>query len=144
MIEKLFTQSRAPFITVRDGRLHIGESAYSELTVQIQEVSPVRKLFAARRLKCYSLDARVGKDGQFCELCGERGACSRRVQLRLNCRIGEQDQPAILEVPTFSFRAFDRLLEDIGGIEKLPDTLVEISPVRSENGWTNLQFRALF
>ena len=134
MIEKLFSQSRAPFITVRDGKLHIGDSAFSELTVRIQEVSPVRKLFAARRLKCYSLDARTGKDGQFCELCSERSACSRRLQLRLTCRIREQDKPAILEVPTFSFRAFNRLLEDIGGIEKLPDTLVEISPVRAENG----------
>lgn len=144
MIEKLFSQSRAPFITVRDGRFHIGDEVYSELTVQIRDARPVRKLFAARRLKCYSLDARVGKDGQFCELCTERKACSRRLQLRLVYRIEEQDNPAILEVPTFSFRAFDRMLENIGGIDKLPDTLVQITTVRTENGWTNLGFRALF
>ncbi len=144
MSEKLFSQSRPPFIAVRDGKLRIGDDAFRELTVRIQEARPVRKLFAARRVKCYSLDARTGKDGQFCELCSQRGVCSRRLQLRLACRIGEQDHPAILEVPTFSFRAFDRMLEDIGGIDKLSCTLVRITAVRTENGWTNLDFRALF
>lgn len=144
MIEKLFKQNRAPFITVRDGQLHVGDNAFTELTVQIQSAQPVRKLFAQHRLKCYSLDCTTGKDGQFCELCSERNACSRRLQLRLVYRIEEQDNPAILEVPRFSFRAFDRMLEHIGGIDKLPDTLVKITTVRTESGWTNLDFEALF
>lgn len=143
MIEKLFNNKRAPFITVRDGQLHIRDDAFSELTVQIQSAQPVRKLFTARRLKCWSLDCTTGKDGQFCELCNERSACSLRLQLPLIYRIEGQDNPAILEVPKFSFRAFDRMLEAIGGTDNLPDTLVQITTVRTESGWTNLEFHTL-
>ena len=144
MIEQLFNKKRAPFMTVRNGQLHLNDEAFNELTVQIQSAQPVRKLFAARRLKCWSMDCTTGKDGHFCEFCTERSACSLRLQLRLVCRIEEQDSPAILEVPKYSFHAFDRMLEDIGGLDKLPDTLVQISTVRAENGWTNLDFKAIF
>ncbi len=144
MIEKLFNQKRAPFITVRDGQLHIGGSTFTELTVQIQSVQPVHKLFKERRLKCWSLDCTTGKDGHFCEFCSERSACSRRLQLRLLYRIEQQNHPAILEVPKYSFRAFDRMLEKVGGVEKLPEVLVQITTVRAESGWTNLDFQALF
>jgi hypothetical protein len=144
MIEQLFQAARAPFITVRDGRLHLNGAAHEQLTVQIHDVRPVRKLFVDRRLECYSLDCRTGKAGRFCELCPERRPCSRRLQLRLVCRDAEEPTPAILEIPKYSFAAFDRLLEEVGGIEKLADVLVTVAAVRTESGWTNLDFQLLF
>jgi len=144
MIEQLLHTGRAPFIAVRDGQMHVGGGAYTELTVQIHEARAVRKLFAGRRLQCYSLDCRTGKNGRFCELCPQRRDCSRRLQLRLVYREADEDNPAILEVPRYSFRAFDRLLKEVGGVEALPGVLVVISTVRTESGWTNLDFQALF
>lgn len=144
MIEQLLDTGRAPFITVRDGQMHVGGRACTELTVQIHEARAVRKLFAGRRLQCYSLDCRTGKNGRFCELCPQRRDCSRRLQLRLVYREEEEDRPAILEVSKFSFRAFDRLLQQIGDVDRLPEALVVISTVRTESGWTNLDFRVLF
>jgi hypothetical protein len=144
MIEQLLHAGRAPFITVRDGRLHVDGTAYTDLTVQIHEVRPVRKLFVERKLKCVSENCRTGKNGRFCELCPDRRACSRRLQLRLLYRDEDRDSPAILEVPSYSFRTFDRLLEKTGGLDRLQETLVVVSAVRAENGWTNLQFDVLF
>lgn len=144
MIEQLFQTSRAPFITIRDGHLHVRDRVYAELTVQIHEVLPVRKLFVQRKLQCYSLDCRTGKTGQFCELCPERRRCHRRLQLRLVYRDGDQDQPAILELAGHSFRAFDQCLEQIGDVQQLPTVLVLISPIETQTGWTTLQFQLLF
>lgn len=144
MIEQLFETSRAPFVTVRDGHLHVQGRAYAQLTVQIHEILPVRKLFVQRKLQCYSLDCRTGKAGQLCELCAERRHCHRRLQLRLAYRDGDQDQPAILELPGHCFSAFDQCLEQIGDIQQLPTALVLIKPIESETGWTTLHFQLLF
>ncbi len=144
MIEQLFHTTRAPFITVRDGRLHLADSAYAELIVQVHEARPIRKLFSARKVKCHSPDCRIGKTGTFCELCADRGRCSQRLQLRLVYRDGNEDHPAILELSTHSFRAFDRCLEQIGDIRQLPDVLLRISAVQAKNGWTTLKFEPLF
>lgn len=144
MIEQLFHTERAPFITVRDGQLHVRNAAYTDLTVQIHEIRPVRKLFVDRRLQCWSLDCRTGSNGSFCELCQDRRSCSRRLQLRLIYQDAGQDNPAILEVPKYSFHAFDRFLEKVGGIDKLTGVMAVISAVRCSNGWTNLEFNMLF
>ena len=144
MIEKLFEPERAPFVAVRDGRLHVGERAYDELAVQIHEVLPVRKRFVNRRLECYSLDCRQGRNGRLCELCAERRGCSRRLQLRLAYRDGEVERPAILEIPVYSFKAFDAFLAQVGAVDRLPDILTVVTPVKTRAGWTNLEFKALF
>ncbi len=144
MIEQLFHTARAPFITVRDGCLHVGDSAYTELTVQVHEARAIRKLFIARRVKCHSPDGRTGKSGIFCELCPDRDHCSQRLQLRLVYRDGEQDRPAILELSKHSFRAFDQCLEQIGDIHQLPNVLLRISASQAQTGWTTLQFEPLF
>jgi hypothetical protein len=144
MIEQLFQASRAPFIVVRDGHLHAGTKSYGQLTVQIHEVRPVRKLFAGRTLQCWSLDCRTGKNGQLCEVCARRQRCSRRLQLRLVYRDQDQDQPAILEVPGHSFHALDQCLEQLGDLQRLPEVLVLIKPIETETGRTVLQFQLLF
>ena len=144
MIEQLSHTARAPFITVRDGCLQVGDSAYAELTVQVHEARPIRKLFIARRVQCHSADGRTGKGGIFCELCPDRDRCSQRLQLRLVYRDGEHDRPAILELSKHSFRAFDQCLEQIGDIQELPKVLVRISAIQPDNGWTTLFFEPLF
>lgn len=144
MIEQFFETSRAPFITIRDAHLHVGARTYAELTAQVHEIRPVRKLFVGRTLQCYSLDCRTGKTGQFCELCAQRQRCSQRLQLRLVYRDGDQDEPAILELPRHSFDAFDQCLEQIGDLQRLPEVLILIKPVESETGRTTLQFQLLF
>jgi hypothetical protein len=145
MIEQLFQSTRAPFIVVRDGQLHVNGCHFSQLTVQIHDVLPVRKLFRDRALKCYSLDCRKGNNGQFCELCPERRRCRRRLQLRLVYRDSDgNDHPAILEITPPCFPAFDRCCEQIGDMSRLPKILVLVKPTRKENGWTNLCFEPLF
>jgi len=144
MIEKLLQTGRAPFITVRDGQLHIGADAFAKIEVCIHEVRPVRKFFDGRRLVCYSLDCRTGKHGRFCEMCPDRQACSRRLQLRLLYNSGDREEPAILELPKHSFRAFDELLQQVGDIQRLHDVLVAVSAVQTASGWTNLEFQMIF
>jgi len=144
MIEQLFQTPRAPFITLRDGQLHVGPQAYGEMTVRIVEVQPVRKLFTGRRLECFSLDCRTGKAGRLCELCAERRRCHQRLQLRLLYHDQDQDHPAILDLPRHSFQALDQCLAQIGGLERLPTVLLLLKPVATETGWTTLQFHLLF
>jgi hypothetical protein len=144
MIEQLFQTSRAPFIVVRDRQLHVGGCAYSELTVQIHEVLPVRKLFIERKLECYSLDCRTGSKGQFRELCTNRRLCGRRLQLRLTYRHEQQDHPAVLEIAQHSFHNFEKVLADAGAIEALPGVLVQIAASRTATGWTELHFHFPF
>lgn len=144
MIEQLFHTARAPFVTVHDGSLHIGDSAYTELIVQVHEARPIRKLFSGRKVRCHSPDGRTGKTGTFCELCADRDRCSQRLQLRLVYRDRNDDQPAILELSRHSFRSFDHCLEQIGDIQKLPAVLLRISAVQAQNGWTTLKFEPLF
>ncbi len=145
MIEQLFQSTRAPFIVVRDGQLHVHGSSYTQLTVQIHDVLPVRKLFGDRTLQCYSLDCQRGNNGRLCELCPDRRRCGRRVQLRLAYRDqDENDHPAILEITPPSFPAFDRCCEQLGNINELTGLLVLIKPVQTENGWTKLRFKPLF
>ena len=144
MIEQLFRQTRAPFIVVRDGQLHVNGCAHDELTIQIHEILPVRKLFRERKLKCYSLDCQTGKNGRFCELCADRRRCGRRLQLRLVYQHDRKDHPAILEIPQRSFPAFEKLLTEAGAIEKLHNALVQIIPTRTPGGHTELHFQLLF
>ena len=144
MIEQLFHTARAPFITVRDGSLHVGDSAYAELIVQVHETRPIRKLFNGRKVTCHSPDCRTAKNGTFCELCADRTRCSQRLQLPLVYRHGDEDHPAILELSHHSFRAFDQCLEQIGDIRKLPTVLLRIAAVQHDNGWTTLKFEPLF
>ena len=144
MIEQLLQTGRAPFIAVRDGRLHIGADAFDKLEVFIHEIRPVRKLFDGRRLACYSLDCRTGKNGRFCEICPDRSECTRRLQLRLLYIRGERQEPAILELPKHSFRAFDELLQQVGDIRQLPEIMVAVNAVQTATGWTNLEFQKLF
>jgi hypothetical protein len=145
MIEQLFQRTRAPFIVVRDGQLHVDGCAYTQLTVQIHDVLPVRKLFRDRTLQCYSLDCEKGNNGRFCELCPERRGCGRRLQLRLVYRDrDENDHPAILEITPPSFPAFERCCEQLGDINEWTDLLLLIKTVRTENGWTKLRFKPLF
>ena len=135
---------RAPFIVVRDGRLHIGSDSFDQLDVRIHEIRPVRKLFEARRLLCFSLDCRTGSREQFCEMCPDRRACSRRLQLRLLYCHDHQEDPAILELSRHSFRPFDELLRQIGDLQRLSEILVTIRTVRTASGWTNLEFQKIF
>jgi len=144
MIEQLFQTSRAPFIVVRDGQLHVDGAAHAQLTVQIHEIAPVRKLFVQRRLECYSLDCQTGKKGQFCELCPDRRRCGQRLQLRLVWTDAGQSRPAILEVPKPGFHAFDELLRQAGSVEDLLKALVEVTASQTPDGRTELQFRLLF
>ena len=144
MIEELFRPTRAPFIVVRDGQLHVDGCAYSELTVQIHELLPVRKLFRNRKLQCYSLDCRTGKKGRFCELCADRHRCGRRLQLRLAYEQDGQKHPAILEIPQRSFPTFEQLLAEAGDVQALLNALIKIIPTRIPGGHTELQFQLLF
>jgi hypothetical protein len=145
MIEQLLHAARAPFITVRDGSLHVGDNAYGELTVLVHEARPIRKLFNGRKVTCHSLDCRTGKNGTFCELCPDRHRCSQRLELRVVYRNdGQDDHPAILELSHHSFRAFDQCLQQIGDIGKLPTVLVRITAVQKDNDWTTLRFEPLF
>lgn len=144
MIEQLLRTGRAPFVAVRDGQLHIEADAFDRLDVRIHEIRPVRKLFDGRRLVCYSLDCRTGSRGAFCEMCPDRRACSRRLQLRLLYTHDHREDPAILELSKHSFRAFDELLRQIGDMRQLPDILVAISAVQTATGWTNLEFQKIF
>ncbi len=142
MIEQLFRQTRAPFIVVRDSQLHIGDQVYEQLKVFIHEVTPVRKLFNDGKLQCYSLDCRTAKNGQLCELCSDRHRCSRRVQLRLAYLDGKTQKPAILEIHSNWFAAFDTLLKSVGPIENLPKINLTIKPLQ-DNGRTNLEFHRI-
>jgi len=144
MIEQLLKIGRAPFIAVRDGQLHIGSDAFDRLEVHIHEIRPVRKLFEKRRLVCYSLDCRTGKNGLFCEICLNRRTCSRRIQLRVLYTHDNQQNPAILELSKHSFRAFDELLGQIDDIQQLPNIMITVRAVRTASGWTNLEFQKNF
>jgi len=139
MIEQLFRQTRAPFVVVRNQRLHIGDQAYEQLKVYIHEVNPVRKLFKDGTLKCYSLDCRTAKNGQLCELCSDRHQCSRRVQLRLAYLDGAQQKPAILEIHRNWFAAFDNLIKSIGKVDHLSSIPLTIKPLLRD-GHTDLDF----
>ena len=85
MIEKLFQQTRAPFVVVRNQHLHIGDQVYEQLKVYIHEVTPVRKLFNDGRLKCYSLDCRTAKNSQLCELWYRRFISPERRRFLISC-----------------------------------------------------------
>ena len=124
--------------------MHIGDQSVPELDVQISEVQPVRKLFVGRSLQCYSLDCRTGKNSQLCEVCSNRLRCRQRLQLRLVYNDGERDQPAILELASHSFSAFDQCLEEIGSLEVLPQAIITIKPVLNEDGWTTFHFQLRF
>jgi hypothetical protein len=139
MIEQFFRPARPPFILVRHRRLYIGDQEYEQLNVCIHEITPVRKLFVAGKLQCYSLDCRTAKNGRLCELCSDRHRCSRRLQLRLAYGEGQHQKPAILEIHRYWFDAFDKFLKSIDLIDNLPKITVTIKPEQN-NGRTNLEF----
>ena len=142
-VDSLFARHRAPFITIRDGHFHVGPKAFTQLVVLLSEVKPVRKFFDHRILKCYSLDCRTGKDGRLCELCSDRRACSRRLQLRLAYTDHGQRHPAILELPQHSFHAFDALLRQVGDMDHLLNVPIGIKPIDGPDGRSTLEFELL-
>ena len=142
-VQGLFTQHRPPFITFHDSTLHIADKAYTQLTVIIHEIIPVRKFFQKRKLKCYSTDCRTGKDGTFCELCQQRHQCSQRLQLRLAYFDGPVQHPAILELPQHCFEAFNRILNEVGDFDHLKLVPIGIKPIDRSNGRLTLEFQLL-
>lgn len=122
LTETIF-QTRTPFITLTLSAFIVEGKPYESLDVQIHSFSFIRKLFSDHRIACYSLDARTGKDGHQCCLCGWNYQCTRAIRLKIMVQNTPTPTPAMLDVNDHSFESIEKILEEVPP-ENLHKTLV--------------------
>lgn len=122
LTETIF-QTRPPFITVTSNGFIVEGKPHDSLDIHIHSFSFMRKLFSDHRIACYSLDARVGKDGRQCCLCDWNYRCTRVIRLKIMVQNTPTPIPAMLDVNDHSFPSIEKVLEQIPP-EDLHKTLV--------------------
>ena len=112
MIRELFQATEPLYVGVRAGTFVINDRPLEKLEVSIQHILPVRKRFTDRKLACFSLNARTGKNGRYCALCNDRYRCRQRIRLMMLVHnLDPAPIPAIQEIAFASFDALEQLLE---------------------------------
>jgi hypothetical protein len=143
MITDLFDDIKPTFISMKDSNFFIAGRSYEKIEAIIQNVSSVRKLFNGNRVECYSNNAKIGKNGQYCAICSKRLQCQRRIRLMLIVQnYGNEQLPAQLEINKNSFAPLKEMLESID-VNELNKTLIAMS-IKKNGRYLQVQFSPLF
>lgn len=140
MIEDMFKNDEPVFVSLNGEEFIVRKSRLQTLDVSIQEMTPVRKLFENKKLKCISMDCTVSRNGRYCALCKDQFKCRRRIRIMMiihNC--GDQPCPAILEINQNSFGSLQQAIEFIGE-NNFPNIQILIKIAYDENGRISLRF----
>lgn len=137
---KLFTEQKPGFISVQAETFVIDGQRHQALLVLIQKAQPVRKLFEQGKLKCYSMDGRVGYARKaHCVFCDDRFHCQRKIRLSMILVDNAEHQPVVLDVNHGSFATLEQLVDTIGE-EQLKDTPVSLRIVYDDNDRRVIEF----
>jgi len=143
MITNLFEEEKPKYLTVNKNGFILDGKLYPIINAFIENIIPVRKLFVGKNIKCYSNDAKKGKEGERCSLCQNRSRCSRRVRLMITKdNEGECQIPSILEINQNSFKNLEKMLEKIEEGE-LRKTLIDIR-VKQIQKYLQVFFKEIF
>ncbi len=143
MITNLFEEEKPQYLSVNKNGFILDGKQYPIINAFIENIIPVRKLFVGKSIKCYSNDAKKGKDGQRCSLCKNRSRCSRRLRLMmLLCMDNEDRIPGILEINQNSFKNLEKMLKNMNEGE-LSQTLIDIR-VKQEERYLQVFFTDIF
>ena len=136
---KFFDKPRPSYVCISDENFKIGGQLYPMLSGFIQEISPIRKFFQDKKLKCYSLDNKTGKDGRFCAICKDLPHCRPKIHLVLLLLIAKETLPAILEIDQYYAHSLEQLLEKIPA-KRLKTTLINMKITYDENNRKEVEF----
>jgi len=143
MITNLFEEEKPQYLSVNKNGFILDGKQYSIINAFIENIIPVRKLFVDKSIKCYSNDAKKGKEGQRCSLCIRHSRCSKRLRLMMLLAIKNEEKiPAILEINQNSFNNLEKMLENIKE-EELRQILIEIK-VKQVKGYLQVFFKSIF
>jgi hypothetical protein len=137
-----FNDIKPEYISVNKGGFTVKGKMYSELKCFIREITPVRKLFTGKKIECYSNDAKRGKNGESCILCGKRTACRARIRLMLMLHNDDEETPAQLEINTNSFDNLRKTIEPISE-DDLNAQLIVLK-VKKVGKYLQVQFNTIF
>ncbi len=138
-MKSLFQKPRPDYVRLNESNFQIGQQLFPMLSGFIQEVSGVRKFFQDRKLKCYSLDNKTGKDGKYCSICTDLPQCRMKIRITLLLLCRKEPLPAILEIDYYYARSLEHLLEQIPQ-NQLSKTKVAMKIVYDENNRKEVEF----
>jgi len=141
-MNNLFEEEKPKFLSVNKNGFMLDGKQYQTINVLMENIIPVRKLFEGKTIKCYSNNAKIGKDGQRCILCSKKTKCSRRLRLMMLVLTDDEEVPSILEI---NKNSFENLKKEIENIEEnnLRKTLIEMQ-IKQDNKYLQVFFKVIF
>jgi hypothetical protein len=96
-----FHQQGPAFVSVIAEQFVIDQLNHDSLRVYIAKIQPIRKFFHDGKLKCYSMDSKVSRNGKYCAFCDDAWRCQEK--LRLSMLLLDALDPIVLDVNRPSF-----------------------------------------
>ena len=132
---------KPPFLRIQSEGFRLQEELLPELRFRIHDFTCLRKLFAAGRVQCYSLNATTAPDGKQCCLCAWNYTCNRILRLMIMIENTPTPTPAILDVNELSFPDIQPILDQLPP-NRTHDTLISAT-IERRNKRTLIRFQII-
>ncbi|MCK5538277.1 MAG: hypothetical protein KAI79_15730 [Bacteroidales bacterium] len=114
MNTNFFEITKPKFISVREQKFIIDNKKYTTLTVNIQDLLPVKKFFNNGKLLCYAINSNSSSTGKNCTLCADRFKCFMKVRIMMQINSIDNDPiPAALEIGKKDFKSLQVIIDNI-------------------------------
>lgn len=114
MNDNFFEITKPKFISRRNQLFYIDGTKYSSLSVNVQDLLPVRKFFQNGKLVCYAINSETSSTGKKCTLCSDKFKCFMKVRIMMQVnKVSDQLILAALEIGKKEFQSLQIIINDI-------------------------------
>ncbi len=114
MNTNFFEITKPKFISIRKELFYIDGCKYSSLTVNVQDLLPVRKFFQNGKLICFAINSDTSSTEKKCSLCSDKFKCFMKVRIMMQVnKISSEPIPTALEVGKKDFKSLHDIIKNI-------------------------------